>query len=112
MRDFIPNCVPEYYRSMWEDEAHEAEKEMERQSWYERNQEYQQKRYDEGCWLVSFYPDECEKCEHGEEANPTDEWDDIQTKICSNWRNCQVFVKYVKEHWPNVPVEEVFGWHD
>lgn len=108
----IPNCVPEFYRSMWEDEAHEAEKELERQNWYEKNKAYQDKRYHEGCWLVSFYPDECENCEHGEEGMPTAEWDDVPTKICDNWRNCPVFKKYVEEHWPNVPYEEVCSWHD
>ena len=108
----IPNCVPEYYRSKWEDECHEAEKELERQTWYEKNKEYQDKRYREGCWLISFYPDECEKCEHGEEGMPTAEWDDIPTKICSNWRNCSVFKTYVKEHWPDTPYKEVCSWHD
>ena len=108
----IPNCVPEYFRSMFEDEAHEWELQMERQERYKRNKEYIDKRYKEGCWLVSFYPDECEKCKHAEEAMPTSEDDDIPTKICDNWRNCPVFKEYVKENWPGVPYEEVCNWHN
>lgn len=108
----IPNCVPEYYRSQWDDECHEAEMELERQNWYEKNKTYQDKRYKEGCWLITCYPDECGKCKHGEEAMPTAEWDDMPTVICSNWRNCPVFRKYVEEHWPTTPYEEVCGWHE
>lgn len=108
----IPNCVPEYYRSQWDDECHEAEIELERQNWYEKNKAYQDKRYKEGCWLISCYPDECGKCKHCEEAMPTAEWDDMPTVICSNWRNCPVFRKYVEEHWPTTPYEEVCGWHE
>lgn len=108
----IPNCVPEYYRSQWDDECHEAEKELERQNWYEENKAYQDKRYKEGCWLITCYPDECGKCKYGEEAMPTAEWDDMPTVICSNWRKCPVFRRYVEEHWPTTPYEEVCGWHE
>ena len=108
----IPNCVPEYYRSLQDDYDHECELEMERQMRYEKNKAYIDKRYNEGCWLISFYPNECEKCEHSEDAPPRGEDDDVPTKICSNWRNCPVFREYVKEHWPGKSYEEVCSWHD
>ena len=66
----IPNCVPEYNRSRFEDEAHEAEKEWERLTWYEKNKAYRRQKYIEGCNELQFYPPECEKCPHGEEAMP------------------------------------------
>lgn len=108
----IPNCVPEYYRSMWEDEAHEAELEMQRLSYYEKNKEYRKQKYIEGCNELQFYTDECIKCHHGEEANPDSEWDDIPTMICSNWKNCSVYKRDVEEHFPNTSWEEYMRWRE
>ena len=108
----IPNCVPEYYRSKWEDEAHEAELEMERQSWYEKNKAYRLQKRKDGCAEIDCYPDECHGCKHGEEANPYSEYDDMPTMICSNWKACHVFKKYVEEHWSDTPIEEVYSWFE
>lgn len=108
----IPNCVPEYYRSMFEDEAHEAELEMERLNWYEKNKAYREQKRKEGCAEINCYPDECRDCRHGEEANPDSEYDDMPTMICSNWKVCPVFKKHVEEHWPDTPLEEVYSWFD
>lgn len=107
----IPNCVPEYNRSMWEDEAHEFEKEMELLEWYKKNKEYQERKYEEGCWLIDFYPDECAKCKHGEEGSPCSKDDDIPTMICDAWRECPVFKEYVKRCWSDLSFEEVCSWH-
>ena len=107
----IPNCVPEYYRSMWEDECHEAEKELERQTYYERNKEYRRQKYIDGCNELRFFPDECCKCQYGEEAKPDSEMDDMPTMICSNWKNCPVYRKDTEESFPNVPFEEYISWH-
>lgn len=87
----IPNCVPEYYRSKFEDEAHEAELEMQRLDWYEQNKAYRAKRENEGCREIAFYPDECEHCALGEVAMPTWEGDDWPVKICSGWESCPVY---------------------
>lgn len=103
----IPNCVPEYYRSMFEDEAHEAEKEMERIKWYEKNKEYRDKKFKEGCAEILFPPVECKNCNYGEAAMPTSEDDDMEAYICSNWKNCSVFRKDMEEHFPDVPWEEI-----
>lgn len=106
----IPNCVPEFYRSMWEDEAHEAELEMERQNYYERNKAYRRQKYIDGCDEIQFYPDECVGCSHGEEANPDSEWDDIPTIICNNWKTCPVYRKDFEEH-SNENWNEHLEWH-
>ena len=108
----IPNCVPEYYRSMWEDECHKAEKELEKQTYYERNKEYRKQKYIDGCNELRFYPDECCKCQYGEEAKPDSEMDDMPTMICSNWKNCPVFRKNTEESFPNVSFEELISWHE
>ena len=108
----IPNCVPEYYRSMFEDQAHEAEIETERNEWYRKNKEYRKQKYIDGCDEIRFYPDECCKCQYGEEALSDSEYDDFPTMICSNWRNCPVFRKHAKEQFPDVSWEEYCGWRE
>ncbi len=108
----IPNCVPEYYREQREREEHEWELEQERLSWYRKNKEYRLQKRKEGCAEIDCYPDECNGCKHGEEANPYSEYDDMPTMICSNWKTCPVFKKYVEEHWPDTPIEEVYSWFD
>lgn len=108
----IPNCVPEYYRSMWEDEAHKSEKELERLNWYEKNKAYRRQKYIDGCNEVSFYPDECMECKYGEEANPDSEMDDIPTMICSGWRSCPVWAREAKRSFPDVPIEEYIQWRE
>ena len=108
----IPNCVPEYYRSLQDDYDHECELEMKRQNWYEENKAYRRQKYIDGCNELRFYPSECEHCKHGEEAKPDSEMDDMPTMICSNWRECQVFRKDVEEAFPDVPWEEYCSWRE
>ena len=107
----IPNCVPEYYHELQERYDHECELAAERNDWYESNREYREKRESEGCAVLQFPPDECEGCEHGENAMPIDEWDDIPTIICDKcWRTCAAFRRSVKESWPNESWETISGW--
>ena len=102
----IPNCVPEYYRSLQDDYDHECELEMERNEWYRQNKEYSKQRYIDGYNELRFYPDECIKCQYGEEAKPDNEMDDMPTMICSNWRNCQVYRKDIEIAFPDVSWDE------
>lgn len=108
----IPNCVPEYYRSLQDDYNHEYELEMNRQEWYRENKKYREQKYIDGCNEFRFYPDECCKCQYGEEANPDSEMDDMSTMICSNWKKCPVFRKDVEEAFPDVPWEEYCSWRE
>ena len=108
----IPNCVPEYYRSLQDDYDHECEMEMERQNWYEKNKEYRRQKYIDGCNEISFYPCECEKCQYGEHALPDSEYDDVPTMICNNWRNCKIWEREAKAAFPDVPIEEYIQWRE
>ena len=108
----IPNCVPEYFRSLQDDYDHECELEMNRQEWYRKNKEYREQKYIDGCNELRFYPDECCKCQYGEEAMPDSEYDDMPTMICSNWKNCPVYRKDADEHFPTVPWEEYCSWRE
>lgn len=108
----IPNCVPEYYRSLQDDYDHECELEMNRMEWYRKNKEYREQKYIDGCNELRFYPDECCKCQYGEEAMPDSEYDDMPTMICSNWKNCPVYRKDSEEAFPTVPWEEYIQWRE
>ena len=102
----IPNCVPEYYRSLQDDYDHECELEMERQEWYNKNKEYRKQKYIEGCNEI-MSSDECNGCIFGEEAMPDSEDDDMPTIICSYWKHCSVFAKSV-----NIPFDEYIKWRE
>lgn len=108
----IPNCVPEYYRSIQDDYDHECELEMNRQEWYKKNKEYREQKYIDGCNELRFYTSVCVDCPYGEEAMPDSEYDDMPTMICSNWKNCPVYRKDTDESFPNVPFEEYCQWHE
>lgn len=108
----IPNCVPEYYRSLQDDYDHEAEMEMKRNEYYRKNKEYRRQKYIDGCNEIRFYPDECCNCKYGEEALPDSEMDDMPTIICSNWRTCPIFRKDAKESFPDVSFEEYCQWRE
>lgn len=102
----IPNCVPEYFRSQQDDYEHECELEMERQKRYRRNREFIRQRQIDGCAEIRFYPDECEHCQHGEDTPMTSEYDDIPSKLCSNWGKCEIFRRELMEAFPNTSWEE------
>ena len=108
----IPNCVPEYYRSMFEDEAHESYLEMQRQERYKANAKYINNKIIEGWDEITFYPIECEGCSYGEDKPITSELDDIPSKLCSNWKTCPVFKENVREAFPDITFDEYIGWHD
>ena len=108
----IPNCVPEYFRSLQDDYDHECELEMNRQEWYRKNKEYREQKYIDGCNELRFYTSVCVDCPHGEEAMPDSEMDDMPTMICSNWKNCPVYRKDTQEAFPGVPWEEYIQWRE
>jgi hypothetical protein len=85
---------------------------MERQEWYKKNKKYRAQRYIDGCNEIRFYPDECEHCQYGEEAEPDSEMDDMPTMICSNWRSCPVYRKDIEIAFPDVLWEEYCSWRE
>lgn len=106
----IPNCVSEYFREQEEREIYECELEQKRMDYYEKNSYYRKRKYIDGCNELSFYPCECIKCVHGEEAMPDSEYDDFPTMICSNWKNCQVYRREIKEAFSTTSWEEYVKW--
>ena len=106
----IPNCVPEYFRSLQDDYDHEWAMAMERNEYYKQNREYRERRMREGCAELDFYPSDCESCPHGEEAPARGEDDDFPTMICSNWESCPVFRRETESRFPNTTWEEIVSW--
>jgi len=52
--DFIPNCVPEYFREKFEREEHEAELRWERQEHYNANQKKVHEAYEAGLPVLDY----------------------------------------------------------
>lgn len=83
--DCIPNCVPEYYRSMWEDEDHQSELRAKREEGYRANREKVKEAIAAG--LPILYCDgyvRCQKCEYADYDTMTDDEDDTGMVICRN----------------------------
>lgn len=110
MYDGIPNCVPEYFRSMFDDQAREYELEMKRRDYYEGNKAHRMEKRKEGCAELAFYPEECIKCPCGEEAGPESENDDWPVMICGNWKNCGVFRREMDEKFPEHKAGSEDSW--
>jgi len=107
----IPNCVPEYFREQQERYDRECELEMQAHEYYESNKEYRKQKQKDGCAEIDFYPVECETCGYGEEAPPNSKYDDFPTKICSNWKECQIFRKHMTERY-DATWEEIKSWFE
>lgn len=84
----IPNCVPEYYRSMIEDKEYEDELEYERTERYRSNKAKIEKAKADGFPVLSLAFDEgCEKCwdcATKDSDTMTSSDDDIELIICLN----------------------------
>lgn len=83
--DFIPNCVPEYYRDLFEREEHEAELRWEQQEHYNANK----RKIDDACGAglpILRYGgyDACRNCKNADHDTQTSEEDDINHVICHN----------------------------
>ncbi len=52
--DRMPNCVPEYYRSLWEDEDHQSELRAQREEGYQANREKIKNAIEAGLPILDF----------------------------------------------------------
>ena len=86
----IPNCVPEYYRSMWEDEDIKYEKELQREEEYKKNRELLDNAWASGlCILAEMNcASECFDCTNRTHCIQRDYEDDIGLFVCLNKGFC------------------------
>lgn len=86
--DFIPNCVPEYFREKFEREEQEAALCWERQEHYRENRQKMNKAYEAGLPVLDYGGyDACICCKDADHDTQTSEDDDIGCIICHN-PNC------------------------
>ncbi len=86
--DFIPNCVPEYFREKFEREEHEAVLCWERQAHYNANQKKVHEAYEAGLPVLDYGGyDACMDCKDADHDTQTSEDDDTGRVICHN-PNC------------------------
>lgn len=84
----IPNCVPEYYRSIQEDADHRWELEERRREHYRANQDKIEAAREAGLPLLDYGGYEaCWECKDADHDTMTGEDDDICCVICHN-ANC------------------------
>lgn len=86
----IPNCVPEYYRSMWEDEDVKYEKELQREEEYRNNKDILDHAWASGLWVLSEINCACEcfDCTNRTPCIQRDYEDDIGLFVCLNKGFC------------------------
>lgn len=82
-KEKMPDCVPEYYRSMEADEQHRYEIYKRKQEGFQRNKKKLEDAQKAGLPLLPYGGyDECWKCPHAEIDTATDEDDDTSVVIC------------------------------
>ncbi len=95
--DFIPNCVPEYYRGLLEREEHEAELRWELQEHYNANKRKMDRAYEAGLPILHYGGyDTCLHCKDADHDTRTNEDDDTGYVICHN-PDCSEHMKHKKE---------------
>lgn len=83
--DFIPDCVPEYFREKIEKEQHEAELYWERQEYYDENKKNMEEAYEAGLPVLPYCGyDACITCNDADHDTQTYMEDDICYVICHN----------------------------
>lgn len=86
----IPNCVQEYYRSMWEDEDIKYEKELQREEQYRKNRELLDYAWAGGLYVLAEMncASECFDCMNRTPCIQRDDEDDIGLFVCLKKRFC------------------------
>lgn len=81
--DQIPNCVPEYYRSLWEEEDHQSELREQRRERYRANEEKIKAAVAAGLPILDFGGyDACQKCSYADYDTMTGDEDDFGCVVC------------------------------
>lgn len=81
--DQIPDCVPEYYRSMWEEEDHQSELKAQREEGYRANWEKIRAAIAAGLPILDFGGYEaCQGCSYADHDTMRDDEDDFGCVIC------------------------------
>lgn len=81
--DCIPDCVPEYYRSMWEEDAHQYELRAQREEGYAANREKIREAIAAGLPVLDFGGYEaCQGCSYADHDTMRDDEDDFGCVIC------------------------------
>ena len=80
----IPNCVPEYYRSMWEDEDLKYEKQLKREEEYRKNRELLDYASAGGLYVLAEMncANKCFECQKRTQSLQRDAEDDIGLFVC------------------------------
>lgn len=81
----LPNCVPEYYRSLQEEQDRQYDQKMRRQESYQENRRKLDAAVEAGLPILFFGGyDSCRECPHADHDTVTDDDDDICCVICHN----------------------------
>jgi len=80
----IPDCVPEYYRSMWEDEDIKYEKQLQREEQYRKNRELLDYASAGGLYVLDEVScaNKCFDCQKRTPCLQRDEEDDFGLFVC------------------------------
>ena len=85
--DRIPDCVPEYYRSLWEDEDHQSELRAQREERYQANRDKIRAAVEAGLPILHYGGyGPCQECSCADYDTMTDDEDDFDSVICRNPR--------------------------
>ena len=83
--NYIPDCVPEYYRGLQEEENHQCELRMERQESYAANREKIKAAVESGLPILNYGGyDACWECGYADHNTMADDDDDFARVICRN----------------------------
>lgn len=84
-RDFIPNCVPEYFREQQGKYERECELYWQRQEHYTANREKMEMAFATGLPILEYGGHEaCQNCKDADPDTMTCEYDDMENVICRN----------------------------
>lgn len=83
--EHLPDCVPEFYRAMHEEQDYYQERQMQDQERYLANREKIKAAIASGLPVLDYGGyDQCDGCPHADHDTQTDAEDDFCSVICHN----------------------------